>query len=77
MSAANRVLKNISTSNLKLGFLNLEQVKRIDEVLSELSEYGEVHLIIQHGELRYINKVESYKAWKSGEEVSKSTQDGH
>ena len=50
---------------LKLKKLTLEQVRRIDEVIASLSEYGEVHLIVQHGELRYINKVESFKAWKN------------
>ncbi len=50
---------------IKLKKLDLEQVKRIDEMLDSIGEYGELHLIIQHGELRYINKVESLKAWKT------------
>jgi hypothetical protein len=50
-------------SNLILQKLTLEQVKRIDEMLDEVGEYGEVHIIVQRGELRYINKVESYKLW--------------
>lgn len=50
-------------ANLKLYKLTLEQVRRIDEILDELGEYGEVHIIVQKGELRYINKVESYKFW--------------
>lgn len=49
--------------NLRLKFLTPEQIIRIDELLAEFIDYGEVHLIIQKGELRYINKVESYKAW--------------
>ncbi|HJR79150.1 MAG TPA: DUF2292 domain-containing protein [Anaerolineales bacterium] len=49
---------------LKLKKLSLEQIKRIDEVLASLCEYGEVHLVVQHGEIRYINKVESFKAWQ-------------
>ena len=49
----------------RLKKLTLDQVKHIDEVLSSLGEYGELHLIIQHGELRYINKVESFSARKS------------
>ena len=48
---------------LDLKKLNLEQIRRIDALLASLGDYGEVHLIVQHGELRYINKVESYKAW--------------
>lgn len=50
---------------LKLKKLTVEQVKHIDEVLASLGEYGEVHLILQHGELRFINKVESFSARKN------------
>jgi len=49
---------------LKLKKLTLEDVKHIDQILASLGDYGEVHLVVQHGELRYINKVESFKAWK-------------
>lgn len=55
--------KNSLPSDLKLYKLTLEQVRRIDEMLDELGEYGEVHIIVQKGELRYINKVESYRFW--------------
>jgi hypothetical protein len=50
-------------SGLGLKKLNLDQIKRIDSLLASLGDYGEIHLIVQHGELRYINKVESYRAW--------------
>ena len=50
-------------ASLNLNRLTLEQIKRIDVLLASLGDYGEVHLVVQHGELRYINKVESYKAW--------------
>ncbi|HJR79151.1 MAG TPA: hypothetical protein VJ821_03695 [Anaerolineales bacterium] len=43
--------------------LTVEQVEQIDELLSLLGEYGEIHLIVQRGVLKYINKVESHKAW--------------
>ena len=49
--------------NLRLLKLTPEQVRRIDEMLDELGEYGELHIIVQNGELRYINKVESYRLW--------------
>ena len=49
---------------LHLKKLSIDQIKRIDALLASLGDYGEIHLIVQHGELRYINKVESYKAWK-------------
>ena len=51
------------SSNLTLLKLTLEQVRRIDEMLDDVGEYGEVHIIVQKGELRYINKVESYRLW--------------
>ncbi len=51
------------SSGLGLKKLNLDQIKRIDSLLASLGDYGEIHLIVQHGELRYINKVESYRAW--------------
>ncbi len=50
-------------SDLKLYKLTLEQIRRIDEMLDDLGEYGEVHIIVQKGELRYINKIESYQLW--------------
>ena len=52
--------KNPLPSDLKLYKLTLEHIKRIDEMLDEVGEYGEVHIIVQKGELRYINKVQSY-----------------
>ena len=51
---------------LRLKRLSEEQVKMIDEYLTSVGEYGEIHLIIQNGELRYINKVESHRAWANG-----------
>ena len=50
---------------LNLKKLTLDQVQQLDRVLASLGDYGEVHLVVQHGEVRYINKVESYKAWKN------------
>jgi len=49
---------------LQLKKLTVEQVRHLDDLLDSLEEYGEVHLVVQQGELRYINKVESFKAWK-------------
>jgi hypothetical protein len=55
-------------AGLKLKKLNVEQVKRIDALLASLGDYGEIRLIVQHGELRFINKVESYRAWRDDDE---------
>lgn len=54
-----------SATGLKLKKLDLDQVRHIDDMLASVGDYGEVHLIVQHGELRYINRVESHKAWKT------------
>jgi hypothetical protein len=48
---------------LRLKKLTLEDIRHIDQILAALGDYGEIHLVVQHGELRYINKVESFKAW--------------
>lgn len=60
--------KRVAPDGFRLGFLTPAQVRRIDELLAQVGEYGEVRLVVQHGELRYINKVESYKAWKKEDE---------
>lgn len=40
--------------------LKPEQVQKIDDYLTSIEEYGEVRLIVQNGQLRYINKMISY-----------------
>ena len=57
--------RNLSRMNeLNLRKLDIARVIRIDEMPDSLGDYGEVHLVIQHGQLRYINRVESHKAWQ-------------
>jgi hypothetical protein len=63
----NNAPKNNVPNGLKLKFLGPEHIKQIDEALASIGEYGEIHLVVQHGELRYVNKVESIKAWKNNE----------
>ena len=46
----------------RLNKLSPEQINEINEYLDSLGEYGEIRLIVQHGELRYINTVASHKA---------------
>ena len=46
----------------RLRVLTAAQVLRIDELLDDVGEYGEVHLVVQRRQLRYINQVQSYKA---------------
>ncbi len=47
--------------DLKLVKLTPEYIKQIDEMLVEIGQYGEVHIVVENGYLRYINKVESRK----------------
>jgi hypothetical protein len=54
-------------SGIELKILNLDQIRRIDSLLALPGDYGEIHLIVQHGELRYINKVKSYRAWNDND----------
>ncbi len=48
---------------LNLKKLTRQQVRQIDEALASIGDYGEVRLIVQHGELRFISRTESYRAW--------------
>jgi len=49
-------------SPLSLRELSINQINRIDALLDSVGEHGAVELIIQRGELRYINRLESFKA---------------
>jgi hypothetical protein len=42
--------------------LTPEQIRQINDCLVAIGDYGEIRLIVQRGELRYINKVESLRA---------------
>jgi hypothetical protein len=50
-------------NSLKVKALTREQIQQINEFLLAIGDYGEIHLIVQRGELRYINKLESHKVW--------------
>lgn len=50
--------------------LTSDQVDQINEALSSVGEFGEVHLVIQRGVLKYINILNSHKAWKDEKENS-------
>ncbi len=55
--------RQLSAIALGLKKLNEQQIRQIDMALESVGDYGEVRLIIQHGQLRYINRVESHRAW--------------
>ena len=44
---------------LELSFLDADQVKRIDHVLAEMGDFGEVRLVKYKGKLRFLQKLES------------------
>jgi len=52
-----------SNQDLDLQILTHEQVAYIDKLLKSVDGYGEIRLIIKKRELKFIQKVESYKAW--------------
>ncbi len=59
--------KGTPLPSLPLGLkkLNAQQIEQIDKALESVGDYGEVHLIVRHGQLKYINRVESHRAWDS------------
>jgi hypothetical protein len=50
----------VQTSDLSLKVLNCCQVQRIDDMLSEMGAFGELRLIKKKGQVRFIEKVESF-----------------
>ena len=46
-----------------LNMINLEQIKLIDDALSELGPFGEVRLIKAKGKLRFIQLLDSRSAF--------------
>jgi hypothetical protein len=51
----------LASSSHKSKALTREQIQQINDCLLAIGDYGEIHLIVQRGELRFINKLESYK----------------
>ncbi len=64
MADSNNLRSTLPPKEVRLRKLTVEQVEQIDQFLNLIGDYGEVHLIVQHGEVKYINKVESHKVWK-------------
>jgi hypothetical protein len=50
-----------------LRFLLPEQIAMIDEALCRIGEYGEVHLVVEKGKLRFIeiNTSVDVRSWNS------------
>lgn len=68
MMLSNKSQLESDHTTLRLKKLTEQQVEQIDELLALLEEHGEVHLIVQRGVLKYINKVEKYKAWNTDQQ---------
>lgn len=49
-------------STIVLKVLTYSQVRKIDEMLSEMGDFGELRLIVKKGRVRFIEKLESYDA---------------
>jgi hypothetical protein len=52
--------QNAQQPTPKLKKLMPQQVQKIDDYLASIEDYGEVRLVVQNGQLRYINKLISY-----------------
>jgi hypothetical protein len=64
MSASDKQPLVSFLKGMQLKKLTAEQIRQIDQFLDSLKGYGEIHLIVQRGVLKYINKIESHKAVK-------------
>ena len=49
---------------LGLRFLKANQVRMIDEALSQLGEFGQVHLVVERGQLRFLVTEKSFDVFK-------------
>ena len=58
----------LTLKDLRLKRLTSQQVEQIDELLESLQDQGEVHLIIQRGTLKYINRVQKHASWETNEQ---------
>ena len=60
--------KELFVGEPDLRFLKPGQIAMIDEALANLGEYGEVRLIVEKGNLRFIVTQKSYDAlkWQPG-----------
>jgi hypothetical protein len=54
-----REISPVLTLDRPLGVLKSEHIRQIDDALAELGPFGEVRIIKQRGNLRFIQKMES------------------
>jgi hypothetical protein len=60
--------KSSSGKNTQYQNLSDHQIELIDQAISSVSEYGEVHLIVEKGNLRFLVTQKSFDVlkWRSG-----------
>jgi hypothetical protein len=59
---SHNIAQKHEAGKLKLKKLTPYLIGEIDEYLASIGDYGEIRLIVQNGELRYINCMASHKA---------------
>jgi hypothetical protein len=67
-SKRNQTAKDSGRSDMEtvqFKFLSWDQIQMIDDALAGLGKFGEVHLVIQKGRLRFLVTQESHDALKS------------
>lgn len=60
-SASTLVVATDGAQNVKLRCLSLSQLRRIDHLLEQLGDYGEVRLIVDKGAVKFVELVVSRK----------------
>jgi hypothetical protein len=60
--------KSSSGKNTQYQNLSDHQIELIDQAISSVAEYGEVHLIVEKGNLRFLVTQKSFDVlkWRSG-----------
>jgi hypothetical protein len=49
---------------LGLKFLKANQIRMIDEALEQVGEFGQVHLVVERGRLRFLVTEKSFDVFK-------------
>ena len=60
-SVSSHVIASDGAQNVTLRCLSLSQLRRIDHLLEQLGDYGEVRLIVEKGTVKFVEIVVSRK----------------
>ena len=58
-SASPQIVASDGTQNVMLRCLSLSQLRRIDHLLEQIGDYGEVRLIVEKGTVKFVEIVVS------------------